>query len=170
VELADKVRGVASQILEIKGIHEIALHSAEKGFHLELHVEVDPRSTLEEAHAVVTRLESAIKEKLLEITEVATHIESTKEKPLDYEDRTLENEQIVRSIRQIATDSSGVRRCNDISVHTDEQGLRLTLTCMVVSNLSVSEAHEIATRVEETLRKRIKGVSGVLVHMEPDLH
>jgi len=169
VELADKVRGVASQILEIKGIHEIALHSAEKGLHLELHVEVDPQSTLEEAHAGVTRLESAIKEKLLEITEVVTHIESTKEKPLDYEDRTLENEQIVRSIRQIATRLSGVRRCNDISVHTDEHGLRLTLTCMVAPSLSVSEAHEISTRVEETLRKRIKRVSGVLVHMEPDL-
>lgn len=170
VEIADKVRGISSQILEIKGIHEIALHSAQRGLHLELHVEVDPQSTLEDAHAVVTRLESAIKEKLPEITEVVTHIESTREKLFDYEDRTLENEQIVRSIRQIATRLPGVRSCNDISVHTDQQELRLALTCKVAPSLSVSEAHEIATRVEETLRKRIKGVSGILVHMEPDLH
>lgn len=168
VELADQVRGIASQIVEVKGVHEVALHSAERGLHLELHVEVDPQSKLEEAHAAVSRLESTIKEKLPEITQVVTHIESASEKTRDYADRTVESERMVETIRKIATSLRSVRRCNEISVHTDTYGLHLTLTCVVAPNLSVTEAHDISTKVEEALRERIHGVSGVLVHMEPD--
>jgi divalent metal cation (Fe/Co/Zn/Cd) transporter len=83
-------------------------------------------------------------------------------------DVTSQSHAIVKAARESAMQITGVTGCRDVSVHRAEDGLHLTVTCVVDSNLAVSEAHEVSTRVEEILRMKIDGVSRVLVHLEPN--
>jgi divalent metal cation (Fe/Co/Zn/Cd) transporter len=62
-----------------------------------------------------------------------------------------------------------VRRCGDIEVHGAQDGLHLTVTCVLSHNLSISDAHSISTQIEEALRRKIRGVTKVLVHVEPEI-
>jgi cation diffusion facilitator family transporter len=167
--LAEKVRKVASQIHGVRGIHNLEVHDAENGLHVEMHLEADPDASLETAHEVATKLESAIKESIREIAEVVTHIESAEEMPLASADVTLESQRIVKAVRDTALQVPGVKRCRDIAVHNAEDGLHLTLTCVLDAKLPVSEAHELSTRIESALLARIDGASRALVHVEPDL-
>jgi cation diffusion facilitator family transporter len=167
--LAEKVRKVASQIHGVRGIHNLEVHDAENGLHIEMHLEADPDASLETAHGVATKLESAIKASIHEIAEIVTHIESAEEMPLTSADVTLESQRIMKAVRDTALQVPGVKRCRDIAVHSAEDGLHLTLTCVLDATLPVSEAHELSTRIESALLARIEGASRALVHVEPDL-
>ena len=166
--LAEKVRNVAGHIHGVRGIHNIEVHDAENGLHVEMHLEADPDASLETAHGIASKLESAIKADISEVAEVVTHIESAEEIPLTSADVTLESQRIVKAVRDTVMQVPRVKRCRDIAVHSAEDGFHLTLTCVLEPGLSLSEAHEIATQIEDVLRTRIDGTSKVLVHVEPD--
>jgi cation diffusion facilitator family transporter len=167
--LAERIKKVASQIHGVRGIHNLEVHDADNGLHLEMHLEADPDASLETAHAVASRLESAVKASIREVAEVVTHIESAEEMPLTSADVTMESQRIVKAVRDTALQVPDVKRCRDVAVHSAEDGLHITLTCVLDAGLSVSEAHELSTRIESVLRARIEGTSKVLVHVEPDL-
>jgi divalent metal cation (Fe/Co/Zn/Cd) transporter len=134
-----------------------------------MHFEFDPDASLESAHGVASKLESAIKANIHEVAQVITHIESAEEMPLTSADVTTESQQIVNAVRENVLQIPGVKRCRDIAVHNAIDGLHLTVTCVLNAGISVSEAHELSTRIEDMLRGRIDGVSRVLVHVEPEL-
>jgi cation diffusion facilitator family transporter len=167
--LAERIKKVASQIHGVRGIHNLEVHDADNGLHVEMHLEADPDASLETAHAVASRLESAVKASIREVAEVVTHIESAEEMPLTSADVTSESQRIVKAVRDTVLQVPGVKRCRDVAVHSAEDGLHLTLTCVLDAGLSVSEAHELSTRIESVLHARIEGASRVLVHVEPDL-
>ena len=166
--LAEKVRNIASHIHGVRGIHNIEVHDAENGLHVEMHLEADPDASLETAHGIASKLESAIKANISEVADVVTHIESAEEMPLISADVTLESQRIVKAGRDAVLQVPRVKRCRDIAVHSAEDGLHLTLTCVLEPGLSVSEAHELSTQIEDVLRTRIDGTSRVLVHVEPE--
>ncbi len=167
--LAEKVRKLASQIHGIRGLHNIEVHDADNGLHVELHLETDPDASLEAAHGMASKLESAIRANIRQVAEVVTHIESADEMPLTSADVTPESQRIVNAVRENAVRVLGVKSCRGIAVHRAEDGLHLTVTCVLDASLAVSDAHEISTRIEEALHTRIEGTSKVLVHVEPDL-
>lgn len=167
--LAEKIRKLASQIQGIRGLHSIEVHDADDGLHVEMHLEADPDTSLETAHGIASKLESKIKASIREVAEVVTHIESADEMPLTSADVTLESQRIVGAVREAAIQVPGVKICRDIAVHSAQDGLHLTVTCVLEPTLSVSVAHEISTKIEETLRTQIEGTSRVLVHVEPEL-
>lgn len=167
--LAEKVRSVSSQIDGIRGLHNIVVHDADNGLHVEMHLETDPNASLETAHEIASRLESAIRSNINEVAEVVTHIESADMTALTSADVTTESQRIITVVREATLQVPGVNSCRGVAVHSTEDGLHLTVTCVLDASLSVSEAHEISTRIEETLRARIEGVSKALVHVEPDV-
>ena len=167
--LAEKVRDLAVQIPGIRGLHGIEVHDADNGLHVEMHLEADPDASLEAAHGIASKLESAIKANIREVAEVVTHIESADEMPLTSADVTSESERIVNAIRETGLRVPGVKSCRDIAVHRAQDGLHLTVTCVLDASLAVSEAHEISTNIEEALYTEIRGTSKVLVHVEPDV-
>jgi cation diffusion facilitator family transporter len=167
--LAERIKKVASQIDGVRGIHNLEVHDADDGLHVEMHLEADPDASLETAHSVASRLESAVKASIHEVAEVVTHIESAEEMPLTSADVTMESQRIVKAVRDTVLQVPDVKHCRDIAVHLAEDGLHITLTCVLDAGLSVLEAHELSTRIEGILRARIEGASKVLVHVEPDL-
>jgi cation diffusion facilitator family transporter len=166
-KFADEIRTIASRIQGIQGIHDIETHDSERGLRVEMHLEVDPNASLEDAHDISSKLESAIKTGISGVAEVITHIEPPDVEPVLATDVTSESYQIVRTMRETALGVFGVKSCGDIAIHSAEDGLHLTLTCVLEQKLSVSEAHAISTLIEEALRKKIRGVARVLIHVEP---
>ena len=166
--LAERVREVASQIHGIRGLHSIEVHDSDNGLHVEMHLEADPDASLGTAHGIASKLESAIKANIHQVSEVVTHIESADERPLTSADVTLESQRILAAVRETALGVPGVKSCKEIAVHNAEDGLHLTATCVLDAGLAVSEAHEISMRIEEALREKVEGTSKVLIHVEPD--
>lgn len=167
--LADDIRSVAAKISGIRGLHNIEVHNANDGLHVELHLEMAPDISLKSAHEIASRFEATVKASGHHITEIVTHIESAGETPLTSADVTPDSVQTVSVVRAIALQMPKVKSCRGIMVHETENGVNLTLTCALEQNLSVAEAHEVATQIETMLGSKIEGISRVLVHTEPCL-
>jgi cation diffusion facilitator family transporter len=73
LELQSAVKLAAQELGVV--VHESWVQEMDDGLSLHLHVGVDPNLTLREAHAIVDRLETVLRERLPELSSVLSHIE-----------------------------------------------------------------------------------------------
>lgn len=161
----DKIR----MLLVSLGIsaHNIEVQKVNDKYFVDLHLECRTARTLEEAHKVADDIEAKIKEKLPNIEKVSIHIDENNDvvkETIIVNDRC---EQIVQKIREIAKLQEGIVECRDITVMEIDGKYKVTMNCFLDNSLSLSEAHEIATTLENKIYLDIKEVSKVIVHVEP---
>ncbi len=73
---------------------------------------------------------------------------------------------LVKIISDLAAAPSEVKRVHGVTVHDYGLQKAISLTIEVDDRLSVGEAHEIATKVEASIRESLS--ADVIVHVEPD--
>lgn len=75
----------------------------------------------------------------------------------------MDKEEICRLVMGV----EGVTGCHDIRTRGTRECVFLDLHVEVEKTLSLQEAHDIADRVEERLKKEIPAIKDVVVHLEP---
>jgi len=133
---------------------------------VDLHLEVPDGLTLGEAHTQASLLEDRIKAQIPTIAEISTHIEPTPAAHTEC-DRLPKDSQIAQKVCELAQSVPGVCDCHDVQVHSIEGKLVLALHCSLDERLPIAQAHDIATLIEERLRRECPGIERVSVHMEP---
>ncbi|MFQ6012668.1 MAG: cation diffusion facilitator family transporter [Thermoplasmata archaeon] len=72
---------------------------------------------------------------------------------------------VLRQIVNLTHRVPGVRRCHDISIHDYETQRAISLTIQVGGDLTVQEAHRIATEVKRVVDRELRAET--TVHVEP---
>ncbi|UCC77670.1 MAG: cation-efflux pump [Anaerolineales bacterium] len=147
-------------------IHHVNTYEVDGRYSVGLHIEVPDGLTLGEAHARASLLEASIRAQIPEIAEISTHIEPAQGAHAVYEG-PWDNGHIEQTVRQLARSVPGVHDCHDIRALRAEGKLLLSLRCELDAELPITEAHDIATRIEERLKGQGSGVERVFVHVEP---
>ncbi|MEM3626921.1 MAG: cation-efflux pump [Candidatus Bathyarchaeia archaeon] len=153
-DVAQRVRG---EILGTQGVYKcenLRVRRAGAKTFVEAIVKV-PDMSLEEAHALTSRIEANIK-RFLRNAEITIHIE-----PLKPEMQTE------KLIEKFAMEVEGVKETHKVNVVRMSGKLYVTLHARVDPKLSVQEAHEIAQKIENKISERISTVENVSVHIEP---
>lgn len=150
-------------------LHESWAQEIDGRLSLHLHVGVDPNLTLREAHDLVDRLERTLLERRPELHTVHSHIE-------------LANTEILPSARvssglyarvhdaviAAAAATPNLSDAHAIQVRQVEGKLFISLEALVDGSLSVTDAHELSTRLQEAIRAAIPNTGEVLIHLEPE--
>jgi cation diffusion facilitator family transporter len=147
-------------------IHHVNTYEVDGRYSVGLHIEVPDGLTLGEAHARATMLEASIRAQIPEIAEISTHIEPAQVAHTIYEG-PWDNAHIEETVRQLARSVPGVHDCHDIRALRAEGKLLLSLICLLDAELPITEAHDIATLIEERLKGEGSGIERVFVHVEP---
>jgi divalent metal cation (Fe/Co/Zn/Cd) transporter len=149
-------------------IHEWWVQEIDNQLSLHLHVGVDPTLTLAAAHDLVDRLEQMVLERLPEIKSIHSHIElaSPEILPSAHVSRRLQ-QHVEQQVRAAAESIPQLSTLHNIQVRQVEGKLFVSLEAWVDGRLSVAEAHELSTRLQEAIRAAIPNVSEALVHLEP---
>jgi cation diffusion facilitator family transporter len=74
-ELIERIKASAMQVDRVQGIEKCYARKTGLQYHVDLHVEVDPRISVAESHDIATNVRVHIREKLPEIADVLVHIE-----------------------------------------------------------------------------------------------
>jgi len=164
VDLFPAVQAVAASMgLSITHLnaHEIAGR-----YSLHLHLKVPGQWTLSQAHAQASELEDQIRAQRPEVSEVSTHIEPA---PVNHTecDKLPGDAEVIQRVRELATTVTGVQDCHEVQVQRVGGKLLLTLHCALAEQLPVEQAHDLATLIEERLRRECSGIAQVTVHVEP---
>lgn len=73
-----------------------------------------------------------------------------------------------KKIEKIAKGIEGVVECHNIRTRGREDDIHIDLHILVRPNMHINQADKLSDRIEEAIKSRVKGVSDVIVHMEPE--
>ena len=72
------------------------------------------------------------------------------------------------AVHAAADEIPQLREPHEIQVHQVEGRLFITVEALVDGEMSVADAHDLSTLLQDAVRARINNVGEVLVHLEPD--
>jgi cation diffusion facilitator family transporter len=161
------IRNAASQISEIKGIHGIAVKTIGKKLNVSCHLELEPEISVKSAHEVANCLEERLNKELKNVSTIISHLEpTTKLSESDY--RPKPASRIQKRITKISQSLPEVRSIHEIQILTRGGRYNVTLHCTIDSSLTLVQAHEIATKIEDKIKMANNNIDQVIVHCEPE--
>jgi cation diffusion facilitator family transporter len=148
--------------------------NSDQSLHLYLDIQMDSSLPLEAAHTIIDEFEKSVKSEIPSIRQLTTHIESTESnRNLSVGSEETVDKSFLEKIKEIALSINGVTDCKDIALVNVGTDLHITLTIEIIADegnnnnmLSVSQAHEIATAVQNKIIESI-GATRVIIHTEP---
>jgi cation diffusion facilitator family transporter len=164
--LSLRERALATALREplVHEAHDINLYEHEGGTSISLHLKLRPEVPLEQAHEVAERIEAALRAQP-GVAGVQTHLEPL-ERPLAADPSEPDDAAEARRIRELVEASTG-QSPRELSVMRTPAGQVVFLTVEVGPGVGLSEAHELASRLEEDIRRGQPQVADVVVHTEP---
>lgn len=138
--------------------------------HLYLDVQVDSGLDLRTAHNIIETFESKVRNDIPLIQQITTHIEFETEEIKKIGIEKEVNSSYLTNIRKSCFKIEGVVDCKDIGIVDMDGDQHITLTITIQSlnpsDLSIYDAHQIATDVQQMIMSDT-GASKVVVHTEP---
>ncbi|HET8605549.1 MAG TPA: cation diffusion facilitator family transporter [Gaiellaceae bacterium] len=118
-------------------------------------IAVSPGAAVGQGHAAADRVEQAV-QRVLPGSDVVVHVEPTA------------GEQAIRErANAAALGVGGVREIHNLSVVTAEGGSSLSLHLKLPGELTLEEAHEVASEVERAILEAVPEIGSVQTHLEP---
>jgi cation diffusion facilitator family transporter len=161
----DRVRAVAAR--NNVSVHELSIQTHHGGLQVELHVELDERLALREAHKFVTAMEAQILRSVPEVDSVLTHIESepaTIEQP---EEEDVEDRRLEEALRAAAAGLPEIVDVHAVAVGRTGEHISVTCHCTLPDELPMNRVHEVITALEDRFKLECPEVYRVTIHPEP---
>ncbi|HWF54388.1 MAG TPA: cation diffusion facilitator family transporter [Solirubrobacteraceae bacterium] len=163
--LRDRVLAIALAEPTVSEAHDITIFEHDTDISVSLHLKLPADSSLQAAHEVAERIEAEIGA-LPHVTDVRTHLEPL-ERPIATDPLASRgNDQTVATITAITQARTGSEP-RDVRVLPTAAGTVLFMTVQVGATASLSNAHRIASELEEALREQLPEIADVVVHTEP---
>jgi cation diffusion facilitator family transporter len=164
--LRERVTAAALAVPDVREIHNVRVIHAGGAYELSLHVKLPPGLALEDAHAVVARLEASILAAVPELTHVHTHMEPLSDTDWASEpSRTEVADQIAvidEVVRRYTGSAPGAVRFRDA-----ESGRIALVDIELPAEQPLRVAHQRAGEIEEAVRERCPQLVDVIVHTRP---
>lgn len=160
------IRTIVSDIPEIKDIHGITVRTIGGKLLISYHVELESMTTITSAHEIASNLEQRLKSELGNISTIISHLEPAPETlrtGYSREPASL----LEKEVTKISQSLPEVRSLHEIEILARSGRYDVTLHCAVDSSVTLAQAHEIATRIEEKIRAVDNRIDQVSVHCEP---
>jgi cation diffusion facilitator family transporter len=158
------VEKLAMEVQGVEEVHEISTAHTNEKLYITLHAHVDPKISVNTAHEIAQKIENKIEERIPEVEDVAVHME-----PFSPKRRkgSMVNEEEIRTIIQnVAENYSHAFRVRGIVTYVARRKRYINIDCSFTKQISLEDAHRIASQVEEQLRENFDETT-VTVHMEP---
>jgi cation diffusion facilitator family transporter len=160
-DVRERALAAALGVPRVREVHNVAVVALASGTELSLHLKLPGDLGLDEAHAIAEQVEHAILAAVPEVSAVQTHLE-----PLSEEASAAEVAGDTATVNRVVNDATGGLPDELRFLHTDE-GIVAHLTLALDSAIPLADAHAVASRIEETLRRELPEIADVVVHTEP---
>jgi cation diffusion facilitator family transporter len=165
----DSIRAVAQR--RGLAIHDLSAQQNEGRLFVELHLEVDPQLTLEEAHRQATELEEEIRRLREEPTEVNIHIEplgtAISMPDAGAEDLRELAGAIEAFLNGLPAEYHELLNSHNVLVRQVEHHILASCHCVMRSELPVTQVHDVSAALEDRVKEKFPQIYRVTIHPEP---
>lgn len=148
-------------------VHQVFVRQRADGLVVDLHCEVEGTLPLREAHDLVSRLEEEIRGAIPGTARVIIHIEPQCGGVVDLDEDPQMQERVEAAVKEAVQGMNGVTGCHQVEVSYSDGHYLISLHCEVDGEVSVEEAHRIASELERHLHHSLPHIRQVVVHTEP---
>jgi cation diffusion facilitator family transporter len=167
LDLRDRALAVALAEPLVREAHDITIYEHDGRVSISLHLKLDPEVSVGEAHEVAERVEAALRAEP-GVEDVHTHLEPL-EQPVaarpDEDDAAPEDAQRKR-ITELVLNRTG-QSPRELRLLHAAGGLVVFVSVAVPADTSLADAHELASRLEDDIRRGQPHMQDVVVHTEP---
>jgi cation diffusion facilitator family transporter len=167
LDLRDRVLAVALAEPLVREAHDITIYKHDGQASLSLHLKMAPDVTIGEAHDVAERVEAALRTEP-GVDEVYTHLEPL-EQPVaarPEENGAARDEAQRQRITELVHSRTG-QPPRELRLLHAAGGLVVFVSVAVPADMTLSNAHDLASRLEADIRDSQPHVQDVVVHTEP---
>jgi cation diffusion facilitator family transporter len=164
LDLRDRALAVALAEPLVREAHDITLYEHDGSVSLSLHLKLPADVTLDVAHEVAERVEAALSAEP-GVCDVLTHLEPL-EQPTAAQTGELDDIGEAERIRELVIRRAG-QPPRELSLMRTDPGRVVFVTVGVDPGSTLSEAHELASRLEDDIRHEQPRMADVVVHTEP---
>jgi cation diffusion facilitator family transporter len=162
-------RAIAAALAEplVGEAHDITIYEHDGRMSISLHLKLAPDVAIGEAHDVAERVEAALRDEP-DVDDVHTHLEPL-EQPVAArpdEDRAAPDEAQRRRIDELVLTRTG-HPPRELRLLHGAGGLVVFVSVVVPGDMTLPDAHELASRLEDDIRNGQPHMQDVVVHTEP---
>lgn len=163
LDLRQRVLAAALSEPLVREAHDVTLYEHDGLVSVSLHLKMPAQLGLDEAHEVAERIEAQIRSEP-NVSGVQTHLEPI-EQPLaaDYGRYEVDAR---RRLSELVSSRTGHPPLELTTMRT-AGGEVVFVSVVVAPDLGLAAAHELASRLEEDIRRAQPGIADVVVHTEP---
>ena len=158
------VETLAREVQGVREAHEINVTYTGGKLYITLHAYVDPKLSIKRGHEIAERIENKVRQRIQNVENIAVHVE-----PFTLKERkgaAVDEQEIRRIIRTIADSYQHAFHIKGIVTYVAGKKRYINIDCSFTREISVEEAHNIASLIEEQTRQRFLETT-VTVHIEP---
>ncbi|MBI3075542.1 MAG: hypothetical protein HYY85_00930 [Deltaproteobacteria bacterium] len=168
-DLALKVRMLARNFPEIIDLHSMYVQEVGGRYVVEAHVSLEGNLPLARADAIAKAFEEKVRQDLVEVQEVLTHIDAVSPFQGSGEEITGQAPELIEQVRQVVEPliPQWITEYRNLRITRIDHTHSLSLECLMNPDLSIEEAHSIAAQLEFLIREKVPGVGRIIVHAAP---
>ena len=165
-ELTTTVRVLAAR--HGLGAHGIRIYDEEEQRWIELHLEVDGRLSLDEAHALATAFERELRAAVPDLLRVVSHLEPSGDAAATVRAEPATEEEVRIALAEFLRLHRLPSKLHNVVARSVGGELQVSFHCRLNGATAMTEAHSLTVKLEEFLRVRIPGLGRVVIHVEPE--
>jgi cation diffusion facilitator family transporter len=163
--LFDTIRAIAQR--RGLSIHELSAHQYEGNLFIELHMEVDARSSLRDAHRQATALEEEIQRETGSGTRVNIHIEPMGTGVSGAEEMKELSRAVQHFLNALPAEYPQLIDCHEVHVRSVEHRILVSCHCAMDGGLPITEVHDFTAVLEGRVKEHFPQIYRLTIHPEP---
>jgi len=152
-------------------IHDLTAVQQAGQLFVELHLEVDEKLSLREAHRQASDLEAKIRELRDGRLEVNIHIEPLGRHIATPDAGLGEMKQLARAIEEflngLPSEFDELVNCHDVRARQVEHHIQVSCHCTMKSQLPITQVHDLTAVLEDRVKEKFPQIFRVTIHPEP---
>lgn len=163
--LFDTIRAIAQR--RGLSIHELSAHQYDGHLFIELHLEVDERSSLREAHRHATELEEDIFKTVGSGTRVNIHIEPQGVRISGADEMKDLSRSVQGFLNSLQSEYHELTDCHEVHVRSVDHKILVSCHCAMEGSLPITEVHDVTAALEDRVKERFPQIYRLTIHPEP---
>jgi cation diffusion facilitator family transporter len=149
------------------GVHGIRVYDVMGNHSMDLHLEVNNKLSVQEAHAVASEFERALRQALPGIIRVTTHIEPAGETPGVRAAMPADATRVIEVLKALPEETGIDFSPHDVRVDRLAGQLMVSFHVRFDPGESINDAHLQTEQIEQALRSRLPELARITIHVEP---
>lgn len=148
-------------------IHELSAHVYEGHLFIELHLEVDERSSLRDAHKQATELEEDIRREADPDARINIHIEPLGARIAGAENMKDLEKSVEVYLNSLKKEYPQLIDCHDVRARSVQHKVLVSCHCSMDGSLPITEVHDLTATLEDRVKITFPEISRLTIHPEP---